>query len=194
MDETEKILNTSQLVLTILESDEGINKYLKKTNISIDKNKQTSITKILSVLSNDVDGKSSLNEIIDTLTDITEDGKIKLNEIIKLVNVLIKNVKDIDITEFNIDNEDFAVLLKLILVILDETGVINIEDDGKLVFDSIDSCVFLLNQMQEVEVEINDSDSDKSKEQKNENNNENKEENNKKSSRTIKIFCLKFNY
>lgn len=134
MDKTEKIISTSQLILTILESDKEINKYLEKANISINKNKQTSIARILGILSNN---QSSLDEIIDTLIDITEDGKIKLNEMIKLVNVLIKNIKNIDITKFNVANEDFAVLLKLILVILDETGVINIKNDEKLVFDSI---------------------------------------------------------
>jgi hypothetical protein len=161
MNKTEQILKTSQVILTIIEMDDGINKYLKKADLNFSKNKVEIVTKILNILSVNDDNTSILSEIIETLTEIMEDGKIKLNEIIKLVNVIvknIKNVKNINITEFS--NEDFAVLVKLLIIILYETESIDINTEIELIFNSIDSCVLLIEQMDKINIKINSNNKD----------------------------------
>jgi hypothetical protein len=217
MNKTEQVIKTSQLVLMILESDEGINKYLEKANLSINDEKKQSISRILGALSNGVDEQSPLNDIIETLSDVMEDGKFKLNEMIVLMNVLVKHVKDIDLSEIEIENEDFATLLKLIIIVLDETNVVEMGEDTDFIFTSIDTSVFLIDQIKEINVEINDDKSDKSskseddklvdnkseddklEDNKSEDNKseDNKSEDNKSEDNKrfkINFFCLKFSF
>lgn len=170
MDNTKKaenMLKTSEAIVTILQTDEGINNYLKKADLKIGDKQLEIINKVLEILSvNTSDNEQSpLNELLDTLAEVMEDGKLKLNEMIKLVNVLVKNVKNIDVDSIEFGNEDFATLLKLLIIILDETKVIDIDNDQELIFNSIDSCVFLIEQMGEVKIEIgSDKDSEKNNE------------------------------
>ena len=112
-------------------------------------------------------------KLLKPLSDVMKDGKFKLNEMITLMNVLVKNVRNIDFSDSQIDNEDFAILLKLIIIVLDETNVIDTGKDIDGIFNSIDSSVFLIDQFQEINIEKND---DKPK----------------KKGFTVKFFCIKF--
>lgn len=155
-EKAENMLKTSEAIVTILQTDEGINNYLKKSDLKIGNKQLEIINKVLEILSVNTsnDEQSPLNELLDTLSEVMEDGKLKLNEMIKLVNVLVKNVKNINVDSIEFGNEDFAVLLKLLIIILDETNVIDIDGDEELIFNSIDSCVFLIEQLGEVKIEI----------------------------------------
>lgn len=157
MDKTEKLLKTSEALVTILQTDDGINNYLKKADLKIGENQLQVINKVLQILSENspvVNEQFALNELLETLSEIMEDGKLKLNEMIKLVNVLVKNVKNINVDAIEFGNDDVGVLLKLLIIILDETNVIDIKEQENMIFTSIDTCVFLINQMGEIKIEI----------------------------------------
>lgn len=157
MDKTEKLLKTSEALVTILQTDDGINNYLKKADLKIGENQLQVINKVLQILSENspvVNEQFALNELLETLSEIMEDGKLKLNEMIKLVNVLVKNVKNINVDAIEFGNDDFGVLLKLLIIILDETNVINIKEQENMIFTSIDSCVFFIDNIGEIKIEI----------------------------------------
>lgn len=159
MGETEKVLKTTETILTMLQLDDGINKYLEKANINIKQKDKDLINKLLALLTDYSLKEDPIGQIIEVLSDIMEDGKIKLNEIIKLMNVLIKNIKNINISNIEVSNEDFALLLKVIIIILDDVKVIDMDKQEETIFDTIDSCVFLIDQFEEIEIGVDTSNS-----------------------------------
>jgi len=192
MEKTEKVLKTTETMLNILQTNDGINKYLKIANINIKEKNKKIIEKLLSLLSDYSLKEDPIGEIIDTLIDIMEDNKIKLNEMIKLMNTLIKCIGSINITNIEITNEDFALLLKLIIIILDETDVINIDEQDEMIFDSIDSCVFLIDQFKEIKIDVDTNNNDT-------NNNDNNINNEPiaevvEESSSCKCLCFKFRF
>lgn len=199
MDKQEKTIKTVEVVLKILENDSEMNKYLSKGNIHVDENKQQLISKILNLFSNE--NSHPINEVVDTLEDVLEDKKIKLSEMVKLVNVFVKIIKDLKITRIEIGNEELVIVIKLIMIILDEIKIINIENNElELIFETIDSCVFLFDQLDEVEINtISDKDSEKNSEKDSEKNSE--KDSDKETNTTIidekltcKCLCFKFRF
>lgn len=200
MDKQEKTIKTVEVLLKLLENDEEMNKYLSKGNIHINESKQQLVSKILNLFSNEK--SHPINTIIDALEDILEDKKIKLSEMVKLVNIFVKIIKDLKITRIDIGNEELVIVIKLIIIIFDEIKIINIENNElELIFETIDSCVFLFEQLDEVELEISTISDEDSKDSKKSKDSKDSKESDKEINTTIideksscKFLCFKFKF
>ena len=177
MDKTEKAIKTVEVMTTILQNNDEVNKYLEKAKLSLKDEQKDLVIQVMGMLSSGTDEGSPIANILDVVVDILDDGKIKLTEMPKLMNVLVKNIKAIDIKEVN--NEDHAVILKIVVFILDETKVIKIDDDElDLIMDSIDTAVFLFEQLDEIKIDIvNDKDSNKDSNKDSDDDSNNKDDN-----------------
>lgn len=191
MEGTEKVLKTTESILTVLQTNNGINKYLNKADIYVEEKDRELLNELLILLTDYSLKEDPIGQIIETLFDIMEDDKIKVNEIIKLLNVLIKNIKNIkniNSSNIKIENKDFALLLKTIIIILDDIDIIDIDEQAQSIFNTIDSCVFLIDQFDDINIEVNNN---------YKNNNKNNDKNNVEmvyESSSCKCFCLIFRF
>ena len=139
---SEKLYN-SEIIVLISKIDE-VEKLLHKNCCSIPKDKLIKLIKVLSALSIKTKNNIPLNNIINSLIDIFEDGKLEVHEIPLLIKILNENILKQNIT--NISSEDFSLFLKLLIIILVELNIIKLNStDIKIINVLIDTSLELLN-------------------------------------------------
>jgi hypothetical protein len=139
---SEKSCN-SEIIVLISKIDE-VEKLLYKNCCSIPKDKLIKLIKVLLALSIETKNNIPLNNIINSLIDIFEDGKLEVYEIPLLIKILNENILKQNIT--NISSEDFSLFLKLLIIILVELNIIKLNStDIKIINVLIDTSLELLN-------------------------------------------------
>lgn len=131
-------------IIQFITNIDQVDKLLSKNLFSVPKDKLIKLLKVLNILSNETNGVIPLNNIIKTLDEIFKDGKLEIHEIPLLIKVLNENILKQHIS--NINSEDFALLLKLIIIILIELNVLKLNTtDIKIINTLIDTSLELLN-------------------------------------------------
>ena len=200
MDKTEKVLKTIEVMTIILKNNDEFKKYLEIAKLSLNEKQIDLINEVMKILSHENSKTSSIANIIDVMVDVFEDGKIKLIEMPKLLNILFKNIKIKNLKEIN--NEDLEIILKIIILILNETKVIKIdENEFDLIFESIDSSVFIFDQFEEININVTNNSPDLVVDSTNQSNNniinndsDDDDDVNKNKGFTIKCFYLNFKF
>ena len=136
--------NDSSQIVTLISKIDEVEKLLAKNLFSIPKDQLVKLLKVLTVLSNETNGVVPLNNIINSLNDIFNDGKLEVHEIPLLIKVLNENIMKQNVN--NISSADFSFLIKLLIVILVELNVLKLNDtDIKIINALIDTSLELLN-------------------------------------------------
>jgi hypothetical protein len=131
-------------ILKLLSNIDQVEQLLSKNLFSIPKNQLVKLLKVLVVLSNETNGVVPLNNIINSLNEVFQDGKLEVHEIPLLIKVLNENILQQHIS--NIDSDTFSLLLKLLIVILVELNILKLNTtDIKIINMLIDTSLDLLN-------------------------------------------------
>lgn len=139
------IKNVSNFINDLLLNSDKFNEFICKTNINISESQTAKIKNILKDLYIIDPDNASLNNIINELTTTISDGKVELYEIPSLVSMLY----DIFIGMYKngITPNDICLLIKIMLLILVETGVLHITtNEYMLIIKSIDVSITLLSK------------------------------------------------
>ena len=143
LQENTSLSEVSQ-ISNLISNIEEVDKLLNKNLCSIPKDQLVKLLKVLSALSVETNNVVPLNNIINSLTEIFNDGKLEIYEIPLLIKVLNENVLNQNIT--NIKSADFSLLLKLLIIILVELNLLKVNStDIKIINALIDTSLELLN-------------------------------------------------
>ena len=143
LQENTSLSEVSQ-ISNLISNIEEVDKLLNKNLCSIPKDQLVKLLKVLSALSVETNNVAPLNNIINSLTEIFNDGKLEIYEIPLLIKVLNENVLNQNIT--NIKSADFSLLLKLLIIILVELNLLKVNStDIKIINALIDTSLELLN-------------------------------------------------
>jgi hypothetical protein len=132
-------------VLTLLSdieilANDKFNKLLK----NVEKPKLKQIIDLINSLSEKRKGRIPLFDIIDEIKNIYSDKKIELHEIPKLVSIIILEINKLNIK--NIKVEDLSLLLKVLLILLNNNKIINLnEDNFEEIFNIVDESMVLVS-------------------------------------------------
>ncbi len=128
------------ILISLIKSEEKINEILKKFNIEIEKDL---LKKILNIMEFSSSQSNDFFPVIDEVKKILLDGKIEVFEIPELINIINSNLKKSDLTE--LDENDYVLFIKVLLVVLIESGIIKINsEDLEIICKLIDASVKLL--------------------------------------------------
>lgn len=157
MANTDQVIETNQFenssdnkncgaseIITFISKIDKVEELLNKNCFSIPKDQLEELLKILLTLSTETKNVVPLNNIINCINDIFEDGKLEVHEIPLLIKVLHDNALNKNITD--ISSADFSLLLKLLIIILVELNIIKLNsNDIKIINALIDTSLELLN-------------------------------------------------
>lgn len=140
-----------ELVKLVLSTNEQLNSFIEKAQLSIPISQIAQIKDILGFLIYEINGTTSISNIIKETLKILSDNKIELHEIPKLINVIHESIKNVD--TIKITTNDVGILIKFILFTLIETKTVKISnDDYELYSLLIDSSIVLLNKSVEIKI------------------------------------------
>lgn len=156
IQENTNLSHPLESINSLINSDILFTDLLNKYKIDINLETKNKIINILKYLASNTSDSSNipLNTIINEILIIFQDGKLDIHDIpiiIKILNeCLSKNIKQGIISGLNVNN--FGILIKIIIVGLIQTNVININgNDEDTILKLIDLSILLLNTVLELD-------------------------------------------
>ncbi len=119
---------TVGLILSLLKNSDNLDSLIRKFKIDIEKDKLKSILNILNFLDNQ---ETKIEKIVVEIEKVLSDGKVEIQEIPRLVTVINDNLEII--THEQIKESDVSVLIKLLILVMIEVGVIKLSNEDFII-------------------------------------------------------------